>query len=70
MGNHSKQIQDILEHPIYTQMTSGIKRTDGILGELKEASIITEEIYNELLGRELPMDNVAQVLNIINTRKV
>lgn len=62
----TKQISSIINHPIYSQMTTGVERSDGILGELLEEKIINEEKYNNLLGKELKMDTVEEISALIS----
>ena len=47
-------------------MTIGIERSDGILGELLEEEIISEEKYNNLIGKELKMNTVEEILDLIS----
>ncbi|MCK4686554.1 MAG: hypothetical protein KAT66_00330 [Candidatus Lokiarchaeota archaeon] len=60
------KIQSIINHPIYSQITTGIERSDGILGELLEEEIISEKKYNNLIGKELKMNTVEEILVLIS----
>ena len=55
----------ILSHEIYISRLSGIERTDGIFEELAEENIISGDKLEELLGEELYIETVDDVLEAI-----
>lgn len=64
-----KLVKDILNHEIYTKNLKGQERTDALLGELLELGVITEDQYNDNLGKNLKLDTVDDVEKLIASKE-